>query len=142
MRVFSLGYEGLDQDAFVALLRRHGIRHVADVRDLPLSRKKGFSKTPLRTCLGQEGIGYSNPRALGAPRDLRQAKRAGMALPRFRAAYAAHLRDGRKDLDALVRQALLQPTAMVCYERDPRQCHRFVLAARLRRRGLKVQDLP
>jgi uncharacterized protein (DUF488 family) len=138
VRVLSLGYEGLDLGEFVALLRRHGIRQVADVRDLPLSRKKGFSKGPLGARLAAEGIGYLNLRTLGAPRDLRQAKRAGMDLAAFRRAYARHLRDGKAELAKLAALAAEAPTALLCYERDAAQCHRIVLEQRLRRRGFTV----
>ena len=47
--LFTLGYEGLDIDAFVARVRDAGIRVIVDVRELPLSRKKGFSKSAFYT---------------------------------------------------------------------------------------------
>jgi len=45
MNLFTIGYEGLNTDDFMALLFEHGIETVVDVRALPLSRKPGFSKS-------------------------------------------------------------------------------------------------
>lgn len=45
--LFTFGYEGLDIDAFVDRALAAGVRTIVDVRELPLSRKKGFSKNPL-----------------------------------------------------------------------------------------------
>ncbi|MBK6650144.1 MAG: DUF488 domain-containing protein [Betaproteobacteria bacterium] len=45
--LFTLGYEGLTIDAFIARLQAAQVKTVVDVRELPLSRKKGFSKTGL-----------------------------------------------------------------------------------------------
>lgn len=42
--LFTLGYEGLVLDAFIARLQAAQVKTVVDVRELPLSRKKGFSK--------------------------------------------------------------------------------------------------
>jgi uncharacterized protein (DUF488 family) len=38
-------------------LRKHGIRTVVDVRELPLSRKPGFSKKTLADRLLLNGVG-------------------------------------------------------------------------------------
>ncbi len=56
MSIFTIGYEGLDLAAFTGLLARHGIETVVDVRELPLSRKKGFSKQALRHGRGQPRV--------------------------------------------------------------------------------------
>lgn len=42
--LFTLGYEGLVIDAFIARLQAAQVKTVVDVRELPLSRKKGFSE--------------------------------------------------------------------------------------------------
>ncbi|MGN6317380.1 DUF488 family protein [Trinickia sp.] len=44
MTVSTIGYEGLDIDAFISLLSENGIETVVDIRELPLSRKPGFSE--------------------------------------------------------------------------------------------------
>ncbi|TXT40925.1 MAG: hypothetical protein FD135_827 [Comamonadaceae bacterium] len=42
--LFTLGYEGLVIGAFIARLQAAQVKTVVDVHELPLSRKKGFSK--------------------------------------------------------------------------------------------------
>jgi uncharacterized protein (DUF488 family) len=42
---------------------------VVDIRKLPLSRKKGFSKTALKELLNGENIEHQNFQALGAPKE-------------------------------------------------------------------------
>ena len=54
--MYSLGYEGLDIDDFMSLLSGHGIETVVDVRELPLSRKPGFSKKALANVLNLSGL--------------------------------------------------------------------------------------
>jgi uncharacterized protein (DUF488 family) len=112
----------------VAALKAAGVAQVIDVRALPLSRRPGFSKTPLRLALEEEGIGYVHLRALGTPADGREAARKGrtadmeriyagqLALPEAMAAAA--------QLGALVRE---KPSALLCYERRPEGCHRSML---------------
>ncbi|MBA3393051.1 MAG: DUF488 domain-containing protein [Deltaproteobacteria bacterium] len=49
------------------MLSAHRIDRVIDVRDLPLSRRRGFSKTPLATALTAHGIEYVHLRQAGNP---------------------------------------------------------------------------
>jgi hypothetical protein len=42
--LFTRGYEGLTNEGFIARLQTAQVKTVVDVRELPLSRKKGFSK--------------------------------------------------------------------------------------------------
>jgi uncharacterized protein (DUF488 family) len=126
--VFTIGYESTTQADFVAALQQAGVAQVIDVRALPLSRRPGFSKTPLRLALAGEGIGYIHLRALGTPPAGREAARKGrtaeleriyadqLALPEALAAAA--------QLDELVRA---RPSALLCFERQPEGCHRSML---------------
>ena len=127
----TIGYEGRTLDAFVAELREAGIDVLVDVRELPLSRKPGFSKTPLRAALAAAGIDYLHLHPLGSPRAARRKLHDDGDYPAFFAAYADHL-DGQ---DTAIRQVLaLVETARVCvmcFEADAARCHRSVLASRL-----------
>ena len=51
MRIFTIGYEATTMAELLAALRRAGVERVIDVRALPLSRRPGFSKSPLRAAL-------------------------------------------------------------------------------------------
>src|SRR5688572_3142195 len=73
MPVFTIGYEGRSLDQFLADLGAQGVTLLADVRDAPVSRKPGFSKSPLAAALQQAGISYRHIRALGCPKPIRDA---------------------------------------------------------------------
>ena len=49
------------------MLREHDIETVVDVRELPLSRKPGFSKKTLAATLNLSGLDYVHISALGLP---------------------------------------------------------------------------
>src|SRR5262245_36925707 len=57
-QLFTIGYEARTIEQFVVELRRKRISRVIDVRELPLSRRRGFSKTPLSSTLADAGIDY------------------------------------------------------------------------------------
>src|SRR3569833_1006017 len=77
LRIFSIGYEGTTVGEFIAALKQAGVQRVIDVRALPLSRRPGFSKSPLRAALEEAGVEYVHLKALGTPSDGRAAARAG-----------------------------------------------------------------
>ncbi len=77
MHIFTIGYEATTMAEFIAALREAGVELVIDVRALPLSRRPGFSKSPLKAALGEARIGYAHLKALGTPADGRQAARSG-----------------------------------------------------------------
>lgn len=128
MRVFTIGYEATTQADFLAALKAAGVAQVIDVRALPLSRRPGFSKTPLRHALAEEGIGYVHLRALGTPAEGREAARKGRTVELERI-YAGQLAlpealVAAAQLEELVRE---KPSALLCYEREPQGCHRNIL---------------
>ncbi len=88
--IYTIGYEGTDIDRFVRTLQIIGVQVLADVRALPLSRKKGFSKNALKDRLTEAGIEYHSYQALGDPKPGRDAARAGR-FDEFRKIYTAHI---------------------------------------------------
>ncbi|MBS0231857.1 MAG: DUF488 domain-containing protein [Proteobacteria bacterium] len=75
--LYTIGYEGAVIEAFVLTLLDAGVDTLIDVRDLPLSRKKGYSNAILKETLGVNGIDYVHLRGLGDPKPGREAARAG-----------------------------------------------------------------
>jgi uncharacterized protein (DUF488 family) len=127
--VFTVGYEGTDIDRFVRTLKSAGIERLADVRAVAASRKAGFSKTKLAARLADEGIEYSHFIALGDPKPGREAARAG-DFDLFRSIYGAHIettpaQEALRELVDFVQEA---PTCLLCFERDPKTCHRTIVA--------------
>lgn len=140
--VYTIGYEGTDIDRFVATLKAVGVNLVADVRAVAISRKKGFSKTALRSRLALEGIGYQHFVALGDPKPGRDAARAGRHAE-FARIYSSHIRgaEAMQALDLLGLVACDQVTCLLCFERDPKDCHRSIVAMKLQRQGLDCFNL-
>src|ERR1043165_4235477 len=102
MRIFTIGYEGATVGEFVAALQKAGVERVIDVRALPLSRRPGFSKTPLKGALAEAGIEYVHLKALGTPSEGRTAARAG------RHADMARIYAGQLELpEAIVQSAVM-----------------------------------
>ncbi|MBM3616495.1 MAG: DUF488 domain-containing protein, partial [Alphaproteobacteria bacterium] len=87
--LLTIGYEGTDIATFLTALRASGVEVLADVRELPLSRKPGFSKSALSVALEGVGIRYRHFRELGDPKAGRLATRAG-DYTRFRKIFSAH----------------------------------------------------
>jgi len=128
MRIFTIGYEATTMGDFLAALTGAGVKRVIDVRALPLSRRPGFSKTPLKGALAEAGIDYIHLKALGTPAAGREAARKGRQAE-LEAIYA-----GQLELpEAIVQGAeMLElagevPSALLCFERAPQGCHRSLL---------------
>lgn len=128
MRIFTIGYEATTMGEFLAALQGAGVQRVIDVRALPLSRRPGFSKSPLRHSLEEAGIDYVHLKALGTPAEGRSAARAG------RQQDLERIYSGQLELpEAIVQAAQMRelagerPSALLCYERDPACCHRTLL---------------
>src|SRR5689334_21124227 len=128
MRIFTIGYEATTMGEFLAALKGAGVERLIDVRALPLSRRPGFSKSPLRAALEEAGIEYVHLKALGTPAEGRNAARAG------RHADLERIYAGQLELpEAIVQSAQMielaeeRPSALLCFEREPEHCHRTLL---------------
>ena len=130
-------------DRFLTTLKDAGVTTLADVRAVALSRKRGFSKSALRDALAHQGIGYEHFIKLGTPKEGRQAARAGDG-DLMRRIYCDEVlttepaQAAFRDLQTLAEG---QPICLLCFERDPANCHRTVLAQRLAKRGFETLDL-
>ena len=141
MRIFTIGYEGATMDEFLSALEAAGVERVIDVRALPLSRRPGFSKTPLRGALYEAGIEYIHLKALGTPSEGRSAARAG------RHEDMARIYAGQLELPEAIAQgaemlelAREKPSALLCFEREPQHCHRTLLLQAVAA-GAEIVDL-
>jgi len=128
MKLFTIGYEGATQEAFIATLRAAGVERVIDVRAVPLSRKPGFSKNVLAAGLREAGIDYVHLKALGTPPEGREAARKGNRAGLERV-YAGQLElpEAMVQAQQMIELAAEKPSALLCFERDPGMCHRTLL---------------
>ena len=127
-RIFTIGYEGATQAELVAALAQAGVERVIDVRAVPNSRKPGFSKNVLAAGLREAGIDYVHLRALGTPPEGREAARKGKHDVMERV-YAMQLETPEAGAEAaqMVALAAEKPSALLCFERNPAECHRTLL---------------
>lgn len=141
MTIFTIGYEGTTVPDFLAALKAAGVRQVIDVRMLPLSRRPGFSKTPLAAALAESGIGYVHLKALGTPKPGRDAARRGDRATLIRV-YADQLKLPEAQAAAARMRALAAetPSAVMCFCGAAANCHRTLLLA-AEGEGAEVIDL-
>jgi uncharacterized protein (DUF488 family) len=128
MRIFTIGYEATTVAEFIAALTSAKVERVIDVRALPLSRRPGFSKSPLRAALADAGIEYLHLKALGTPSEGRTAARAGRHEDMARI-YAGQLQlpEAIAEGAQMLELAREKPSALLCMEREPAHCHRTLL---------------
>ncbi len=125
--IFTIGHSNHPLGHFLALLGRHGITALADVRSAPYSRfNPHFNRETLAGSLRDSGIAYV---FLGAELG---GKRPGVSYRDIAAGEEfksglARLREGAKQYRV----------AFMCAEREPLDCHRTLLVAR----HLKSSDL-
>jgi uncharacterized protein (DUF488 family) len=130
MRIFTIGYEGSTQIDVIAALTAAGVEQVIDVRAVPLSRKPGFSKNVLKAGLAEAGIVYVHLKALGTPPAGREAARKGR-WSELETVYAGQLElpEAMAQSAEMLSLAAEKPSALLCFERQPSECHRSLLVA-------------
>ncbi|MCK4593226.1 DUF488 domain-containing protein [bacterium] len=141
--LYTIGYEGASLVSLIAALRRNSAALVLDVRRDPYSRKAGFKKRELEKALPAEGIAYRHEPRLGVPKEIRESFRGNVDPSSFAAWYRSEVLPVYPDLlEELAKLVGSTPTVLLCYEADPRRCHRSHLALELSRRsGLRVMHL-
>lgn len=126
--LFTFGYEGLDIETFIARLQAMKVHSVVDVRELPLSRKKGFSKTAFHEHLQRAGIAYLHMPALGCPKPIRDRYRNDGDWQRYSRDFLAYLKTQQETLQELAKISHATTACLVCYEADHTCCHRTYVA--------------
>jgi uncharacterized protein (DUF488 family) len=137
--LFTIGYEGRALDELIAILASQRIDRVIDIRELPLSRRRGFSKTPLGAALGTAGIDYVHMREAGNPyRKLKDE----LSRDELLAKYRVHISGAKSAVENVAAEARGHRAALLCYEAEPAQCHRSLLAPRVAKLlDVAVRDL-
>ena len=135
---FTVGYERMQVEELFRVLKGAGVRCLADVRVNPWSNVPDYCAAALEEkldILGKEHgyrIRYISVRELGNP--FREDD--------WKEKYLESLSSKDKALEDLHELLLSCPTALLCYEKDPLDCHRSILSAVVRARyGLEPADL-
>ena len=139
--IYTIGHSVHSAEAFIRLLQAHEVRHLADVRLIPGSRRHPhFSREALPALLEPYGISYQHFPDLGGRRRPRpDSVNTAWRVEAFRG-YADYMATA-PFLDAVERLLALTsggPTAVMCAEAKWWQCHRRLLADTLVARGIPV----
>lgn len=129
----SVGYERhKDSAEFAHLLRAAGVERLIDVRELPISRRRGYAKTALGEAMAGVGIEYLHMRDLGNPKRYRDLYKSGK-VEEGRRLYTDYLNEERREaLELLASMLPEKKTALMCVEHDAAVCHRTVILESLR----------
>jgi len=142
--LYTIGYEGRTLDEFVAQLKEFDISILVDVREIPHSRKKGFSKIPLSRCLREYHIDYLHVQELGSPKRLRQKLRLDGDHNYFSDEYYKYIRSRTKIIKDLYASILGKVCCIMCYEKSFENCHRNIVADEIKKldgNGIIVQHI-
>ena len=142
--IYTIGHSTRPIGEFIALLRQHGVRAVADIRTIPKSRRNPqYHRDALAASLEEAGIVYCAIPALGGRRRARpDTVNTAWRNASFRG-YADHMQtpEFAAGLDALLAIARDTPVAIMCAEAVPWRCHRSLVADALLVRGIAVVDI-
>jgi uncharacterized protein (DUF488 family) len=142
--LYTIGYQGRSTDGLLGTLRANGVDTVVDVRELPLSRIRGFSKTRLAHILDLAGINYVSVRQLGSPRDMRREYRQTGDWNTFALNFQSFLQTQQAELDRLVTRVYAETVCLLCFEETSSHCHRSIVADMVKTRsgnGLRITHL-
>lgn len=132
----TIGYEGRTLEMFISLLKNRGVELLIDVREIPISRKKGFSKNALKESLESSGIKYVHLQKLGSPKNIRNEYKSGGSEELFFESYSNYVDTIDDEFMKLLGYVHTYSSAIMCFERDYIHCHRKILAEKLSGRGL------
>lgn len=131
--LFTAGYEERSITEFIGRLKSKKISTLIDVREIPASRKPGFSKNRLKQHLEEAQINYLHIKELGSPKRLRHKLHENNDYDTFFKKYRKYL-DTQLDIietlyEAVVAQELC---CIMCVERLPNYCHRKIVAEKIK----------
>lgn len=131
--VFTIGYEAANLPQVIDSLKAAGVGQVVDVRAVAASRRAGFSKMILRNSLEADGIDYVHLRALGTPKDGRDAARKGH-VAKMERIFNDHMGtpEAQEELAKAAVIVMEKPSALLCFESCADGCHRRIVADLIR----------
>ena len=134
--IYTTGYEGESITQFIQKLHDNEINCVVDVREIPISRKKGFSKNAIALALKENGIGYVHMKALGSPKGIRDELHATHDYSVFFQKYRCYVVNQLDQIVEVLHIAKRARTCLLCFEKDCKTCHRSVIA------DIMVNEMP
>jgi uncharacterized protein (DUF488 family) len=144
LTIFTIGHSTRPIEAFIRLLKAHGVQRVVDVRRMPRSRHNPqFNRDRLSAALHRASIHYTHMPGLGGLRRTRpDSANAAWRNASFRG-YADYMQTPQFE-DSLARcidRAKQERVALMCAESVPWRCHRSLIADALLARGIQVNEI-
>ena len=142
--LFTVGYEGIDIDNFITHLKDNAIDCLLDVREIPLSRKRGFSKTALSERLNQENINYVHFRELGSPKPIREKLKANHDYSVFFKRLDEYLTSKIETIENAYHYVRKNTCCLMCFEHLAATCHRKIVARKIKEldgNGLQIKNI-
>jgi len=142
-KLFLTGYEKETIESFIKKLKAQNITTVIDVREIPLSRKNGFSKKALSLLLRQNNIKYFHFPGLGSPLSLRKRlKETGDYLDFFEG-YNRYVSRHADLINKVVKLVISngESSALLCFERESDLCHRSIIASKVLGQSRKISAI-
>ena len=138
--ILTIGHSTHTFEAFVALLQRHRVSMLADVRSAPFSRyNPQFNRQPLARNLVARGIAYA---FLGLELGGRSDDPSCYENGRICYDRISETELFQRGLERIVHDAIRHRIALMCAEKEPLACHRALLVARaLEARGVAVEHI-
>ena len=150
-QIYTIGHSNSAASDFVDVLRRNGVQVIVDVRSAPYSQyAPQYNRETLAGTLADEGIDYlyAGEYLGGRPQDPTCYKHG--RVPTGKVDYlklvdyveVAKRSWYRKGIERLIQIGSERPTAVMCTEEDPHNCHRYhLITPSLEARGLTVTHL-
>ncbi|MCE7737142.1 MAG: DUF488 domain-containing protein [Candidatus Heimdallarchaeota archaeon] len=139
--VCGTGYEGENIKQFLKKLENNKIQQLVDIREIPNSRKPGFSKNRLIAALTSLGIEYIHFKLLGSPKVIRHALRENKDYESFFEKYNEYLENQVETMKILEELILHGKTVLLCFEKDHNKCHRKSVLSKLKEAGYGIEDI-
>lgn len=139
--IYSIGYEGKSIHLFIDMLKQSGVERLIDLRETPFSRKPGFSKRALESNLLSAGIGYFSIPELGTNKQSRKRYKEDGNIFALLEEFQSRLEQNFNQYEYLKSLAIAQTSSIMCFEEDPKLCHRQIIENELESDGFKVIHL-
>ena len=124
--LWTIGYSNRSIEQFVALLEKHKIEALVDIRSFPTSKIEHFKREEMERWLPEYGIEY-----IWLGKELGGYRRGW---------YEAHMKTELfiEGVEKLLEFARRRRVCIMCMEKNPKYCHRRFLTAYLERKGVEV----
>lgn len=140
--LYTIGYEKISLDEFILRLLLQGVKTVIDVRETTTSRRREFSKNPLQQALKTARIEYISMPEVGIPSEIRTKILAKGDHQDLLVWYREHvMHTSTSYAEEVATLVSRENTALMCYERDPKECHRSLFAQACKERHPEIPTI-